>query len=85
MEFNYTEAKSIAQSLFHINFGKQIITRRNDNNNLFLKGRCAEILYESKTIGFIGEVNPDLITKFNLHIPLSAFELNLSPLLKIEC
>jgi phenylalanyl-tRNA synthetase beta chain len=82
---NYTEAKSIAQSLFHINFGKQIITRRNDNNNLFLKGRCAEILYESKTIGFIGEVNPDLITKFNLHIPLSAFELNLSPLLKIEC
>ena len=82
---NYTEAKSIAQSLFQINFGKQIITRRNDNNNLFLKGRCAEILYESKTIGFIGEVNPDLITKFNLHIPLSAFELNLSPLLKVEC
>ena len=82
---NYTEAKSIAQSLFQINFGKQIITRRNDNNNLFLKGRCAEILYESKTIGFIGEVNPDLITKFNLHIPLSAFELNLSPLLKNEC
>ena len=82
---NYTEAKSIAQSLFQINFGKQIITRRNDNNNLFLKGRCAEILYESKTIGFIGEVNPDLITKFNLHIPLSAFELNLSPLLKAEC
>ena len=82
---NYTEAKSIAQSLFQINFGKQIITRRNDNNNLFLKGRCAEILYESKTIGFIGEVNPDLITKFNLHIPLSAFELNLSSLLKTEC
>ena len=82
---NYTEAKSIAQSLFQINFGKQIITRRNDNNNLFLKGRCAEILYESKTIGFIGEVNPDLITKFNLHIPLSAFELNLSSLLNTEC
>ena len=82
---NYTEAKSIAQSIFQINFGKQIITRRNDTNNLFLKGRCAEILYESKTIGFIGEVNPDLITKFNLHIPLSAFELNLSPLLKVEC
>lgn len=82
---NYTEAKSIAQSIFQINFGKQIITRRDDNNNLFLKGRCAEILYESKTIGFIGEVNPDLITKFNLHIPLSAFELNLSPLLKVEC
>lgn len=82
---NYTEAKSIAQSLFQINFGKQIITRRNDNNNLFLKGRCAEILFESKTIGFIGEVNPDLITQFNLHIPLSALELNLSPLLEIEC
>lgn len=82
---NYTEAKAIAQSIFKINFGKNISTRRNDNNNLFLKGRCAEILYESKTIGFIGEVNPDLIVKFNLHIPLSAFELNLSSLLKSEC
>jgi len=82
---NYTEAKAIAQSIFKINFGKHISTRRNDNNNLFLEGRCAEILYESKTIGVIGEINPDLIAKFNLHIPLSAFELNLSPLLKIEC
>jgi phenylalanyl-tRNA synthetase beta chain len=82
---NYTEAKAIAQSIFKINFGKNISTRRNDNNNLFLKGRCAEILYESKTIGFIGEVNPGLIAKFNLHIPLSAFELNLSSLLKSEC
>ena len=82
---NYTEAKAIAQSILKINFGKNISTRRNDNNNLFLKGRCAEILYESKTIGFIGEVNPDLIAKFNLHIPLSAFELNLSSLLKSEC
>jgi len=82
---NYTEAKSIAESIFKINFGKHILTKRNDNNNLFLKGRCADILYESKTIGFIGEVTPDLITKFNLHVPLSAFELNLSSLSKIGC
>jgi phenylalanyl-tRNA synthetase beta chain len=82
---NYTEAKSIAESIFKINFGKNLITRRNDNNNLFLKGRCADIIYKSKTIGFIGEVTPDLITKFNLHVPLSAFEFNLSPVLKVEC
>ncbi|HEU5461798.1 MAG TPA: phenylalanine--tRNA ligase subunit beta [Nitrososphaeraceae archaeon] len=82
---NYTEAKSIAESIFKINFDKNLITRRNDNNNLFLKGRCADIIYENKTIGFIGEVTPDLITKFNLHVPLSAFELNLSPFLKVEC
>jgi phenylalanyl-tRNA synthetase beta chain len=82
---NYTEAKSIAESIFKINFGKHILTKRNDNNNLFLKGRCADILYEGKTIGFIGEVTPDLITKFNLHVPLSAFELNLSSLSKIGC
>jgi phenylalanyl-tRNA synthetase beta chain len=82
---NYTEVKSIAESIFKINFDKNLITIRNDNNNLFLKGRCADIIYENKTIGFIGEVTPDLITKFNLHVPLSAFELNLSPLLKVEC
>ena len=79
------KSKSIAESIFKINFGKNLITRRNDNNNLFLKGRCADIIYKSKTIGFIGEVTPDLITKFNLHVPLSAFEFNLSPVLKVEC
>ena len=74
---NYTEAKSILQSIFKINFGMEFTTRRNDNN-LFLKGRSADILYENKLIGFIGEISPDLITKFNLRVPLSGFELNLS-------
>ena len=55
----------------------EFTTRRNDNN-LFLKGRSADILYENKLIGFIGEISPDLITKFNLRVPLSGFELNLS-------
>ena len=74
---NYTEAKSILQSIFKINLGMEFTTRRNDNN-LFLKGRSADILYENKLIGFIGEISPDLITKFNLRVPLSGFELNLS-------
>ncbi len=74
---NYTEAKSILQSIFNINFEMDFTTRRNDNN-LFLKGRSADILYENKIIGFIGEISPDLITKFNLRVPLSGFELNLS-------
>ena len=74
---NYTEAKSILQSIFKINFEMEFTTRRNDNN-LFLKGRSADILYENKLIGFIGEISPDLITKFNLRVPLSGFELNLS-------
>jgi phenylalanyl-tRNA synthetase beta chain len=74
---NYTAAKSILESIFKINFGKEFTTRRNDNN-LFIKGRSANILYEGKIIGFIGEISPNLITKFNLRIPLSAFELNLS-------
>jgi len=74
---NYTEAKSILQSIFKINFEMDFTTRRNDNN-LFLKGRSADILHENKLIGFIGEISPDLITKFNLRVPLSGFELNLS-------
>ncbi|MGZ8890475.1 MAG: hypothetical protein ACXW0J_03635, partial [Nitrososphaeraceae archaeon] len=74
---NYTAARSILESIFKLNFGKEVTTRRSDNN-LFIKGRSANILYESKIIGFIGEISPNLITKFNLRIPISAFELNLS-------
>lgn len=79
---NFTEIKSILQSIFKLNFGEQFTTKKNERD-LFIRGRSAEILFQDKTIGFVGELSPQYITKFNLRLPVSMFELNLSNLFEI--
>lgn len=80
---NYTEIKSILQSIFKLNFGEEFTTKRKNENDLFIPGRSADIFFNNKPIGFIGELSPQIITKFNLRLPISLFELNLSHLLDI--
>ena len=79
---NFTEIKSILQSIFKLNFGEQFTTKKNERD-LFISGRSADILFRDKTIGFVGELSPQFITKFNLRLPVSMFELNLSNLFEI--
>ena len=79
---NFTEIKSILQSIFKLNFGEQFTTKKNERD-LFIRGRSADILFQDKTIGFVGELSPQFITKFNLRLPVSMFELNLSNLFEI--
>jgi phenylalanyl-tRNA synthetase beta chain len=78
---NYTEIKSILKSIFSLNFGEQFTTIKNERD-LFIRGRSADILFKDKTIGFVGELSPQFITKFNLRLPVSMFELNLSNLIE---
>ncbi|HEX5185751.1 MAG TPA: phenylalanine--tRNA ligase subunit beta [Nitrososphaeraceae archaeon] len=79
---NYTEMKSILQSIFKLNFGEEIMTKKNQNE-LFISGRSADIFFQNEIIGFLGEISPQFISKFNLRLPLSGFELNLSKLLRL--
>jgi phenylalanyl-tRNA synthetase beta chain len=79
---NFTEIKSILQSIFKLNFGEQFTTKKNERD-LFIRGRSADIFFRDKTIGFVGELSPQFITKFNLRLPVSMFELNLSNLFEI--
>jgi phenylalanyl-tRNA synthetase beta chain len=76
---SYTEIKSILKSISSLNFGEQFITKKNERD-LFIWGRSADVLFQDKTIGFVGELSPQFITKFNLRLPVSMFELNLSNL-----
>ena len=79
---NYTEIKSILQSIFKLNFGEQFAIKKNERD-LFIKSRSADIFFQDKAIGFVGEISPEYITKFNLRLPLSMFELNLSNFFEI--
>ncbi len=83
---NYTEAKSVVQELVKGCFGPiyaKAISTPTSYNGMFIEGRCADINLNEKKIGIIGEITPGTIEKFKLRVPVAAFELNLSSLLKI--
>ncbi|MBI2173200.1 MAG: phenylalanine--tRNA ligase subunit beta [Candidatus Aenigmarchaeota archaeon] len=52
------------------------------NNPSFIKGRAGEILIEGKVVGIVGEIHPKILNRWSLEKPVSAFELDISPLLK---
>ncbi|MBD3259437.1 phenylalanine--tRNA ligase subunit beta [Candidatus Woesearchaeota archaeon] len=49
----------------------------------FIPGRCARIKIKGKGIAYIGEINPSVLVNWDLQMPVSAFELNLTDLFSI--
>ena len=80
---DFTEIKSIMQTLLKIAFNKDVFTQE-DANPFFIEGRSATVVLDKKSvIGMIGEVTPLAIDNFKIRVPVTAFELNLSQLLGI--
>ncbi|XP_038606045.1 phenylalanine--tRNA ligase beta subunit isoform X1 [Tachyglossus aculeatus] len=50
-------------------------------DSAFFPGRCAEIFAKGQSIGKLGVLHPDVITKFELTMPCSALEINIEPFL----
>jgi phenylalanyl-tRNA synthetase beta chain len=81
---NFTEIKSITDS-FISNIGLKMVIEP-INHPSFIRGRCAAIKSESlnsadngSVTGFFGEVDPEVITNFELEYPVIAFEIEFKP------
>ena len=82
---NFTEIKSITDS-FVSNIGLKMKIESIDHPS-FIKGRCAAIKGEYEDVdgninvkkgsveGFFGEIDPEVITNFDLEYPVIAFEV----------
>ena len=79
---NYTEAKSVLQTLLKMTFAKTTTTKAS-TSPIFIDGRCADIILDKEPVGVIGEITPLAINNFHIRVPVSAFELNLSRVLPI--
>jgi len=77
----YTEARSAMQALIKLCFGKEVATRAS-TSPVFMEGRCADIFVDGRTVGVIGEVIPLALVNFKLRVPVAAFEINLSGIIK---
>jgi phenylalanyl-tRNA synthetase beta chain len=76
----YTEARSAIQTLKSC-FGKDVSTRAS-TNPMFMEGRCAEIVVDGAVVGTIGEVTPLALENFKLRVPVVAFDIDLSGIIK---
>ena len=74
---DYTEIKSIVQTLMTNGLSKRFITNA-ASNRLFLQGRGADIYTEKEKIGHLGEIHPTIIENFKIRVPVVGFEIDLS-------
>lgn len=53
----------------------------------FFPGRCAEVFARGQSVGKLGVLHPDVITRFELTMPCSALEINIEPFLwrRVSC
>jgi phenylalanyl-tRNA synthetase beta chain len=47
------------------------------NHKSFIAGRCASVNYAGKRIGFIGELSPIVLEKFEIEKPVITFEIDI--------
>jgi phenylalanyl-tRNA synthetase beta chain len=77
----YTEIRSAMQALVRSGFGKDVTTETS-SSPIFMEGRCAEIVVDALAVGTIGEVTPLALENFKLRVPVAAFEIDLSGIIK---
>ncbi|MBN2101878.1 MAG: phenylalanine--tRNA ligase subunit beta [Candidatus Aenigmarchaeota archaeon] len=46
-------------------------------NGIFIKGRCAEIINNGRSVGTLGEINPQVLNNWGIENPVIGFEIDL--------
>ncbi len=49
----------------------------------FIKGRVGRVVVNGKKVAYIGELNPKVLSNFDITVPVSGFELNLTELFSV--
>lgn len=80
---NYGDIKAVVDALLS-NLGiKDAYKYEKVEYPFLINGRSAKITINSKEIGFLGEINPEVLLKFNINIPTVVAELYIKPLFKV--
>jgi phenylalanyl-tRNA synthetase beta chain len=77
---NYSELKAVIDVLF-----KELgvdVKIKNDSKQFFIPGRAADLIFDGKVVGFIGEVHPKVLANYDLRVPVTVCELNVEELVK---
>ena len=81
-ESNFSEIKSILQSILKTGFKIDSKTKTPKNNDtIFAEGRYSDILVNDKVIGRVGEINSQVLDNFKIRTSVVGFEIKLSGLI----
>lgn len=78
-EADYTEAKSIVQTLMGVGLGKEL-EALSAIIPTYIEGRGAYLYVADTKVGVIGEISPSIIENFKIRVPVAAFEIDLTKL-----
>ena len=79
-EVSFTEVKQILDNLMKLLDLKYQI--KDADHPSFIDGRVGRISVNDKDVAYIGEINPKVLYNWELEMPVSCFELNLTELYK---
>jgi phenylalanyl-tRNA synthetase beta chain len=74
----FTEIKSVLDKLFH-DINRECSLKATENPS-FIPGRCAEVIFNKKSIGIIGEIHPQVLENFGMENPAAVFEIEVEEL-----
>lgn len=77
----FTQAKQVLDALFR-NLGLEYKIR-DTSHPTFISGRVGRVSCKNKDIAFIGEIDPEVLTNFEIEVPVAAIELNISTLFQL--
>ena len=80
-EADYTRAKSYLQAFVRHLLGYDVITEPIDSS-YYEYGRAADIKLKGRVVGSVGEISKSVLENFRIKVKVSAFELDLSEILK---
>ena len=78
---DYTKIKQVMDYLMRM-LGIEYKAEETEHKS-FIPGRAARISVKGKEVAYIGEISPEVLSKWDLIVPVSAFELNLTELFEI--
>lgn len=78
---DYTEIRQALDYLLR-SIGIKYDVKETEHNS-FIAGRAARVSTNGKNIAYMGEIHPEVLSRWNLEVPVAAFELNLTELFEI--
>jgi phenylalanyl-tRNA synthetase beta chain len=79
---DFTEAKQVFDSLMR-SIDVKDYQLQDVEHHSFIPGRVARVFYKSKSIAYIGEFSPKVLSNWGLVNPVAGFELNLTDLYEL--
>ncbi|MCD6260549.1 MAG: phenylalanine--tRNA ligase subunit beta [Thaumarchaeota archaeon] len=80
---SYTEIKSVLEELLR-NLMIEGYELEPYDLMPFIEGRAAEIFWRGRSLGFMGELHPEILTKWGLTMPTAALEIDLTTIQEVR-